>query len=417
MRYVVEQHAQGHKQVVVIGGGVVGICTAYFLAAAGHQVAVLERHASVAEGASFGHAGAITPALLEPQPLPDQNASRLGALLRVPAGRERRRWRAEVEPERWRLNRDRMQRLAAYSRAMLQDTVERHKIDYERSTGLLQLLRTERDVARNAPLRERLAREAVPHQLLDAAAARALEPGLASDTPLAAALHLPDSEAGNCALFAKQLRQVAQHMGVQFHFQAQVEAIRPDHGGVDLQVGEASVRADAVVLAAGIDSATLLRPLGIELPLVPVRGYSITLPIHALEAAPLALLSDEARRLTITRLGTRLRIAGLSEPGMPEDSGSDAREQALQTLIAAGRDWFPGAASYRAAQLWCGVRPTLADGPPLLGATRQPNLYLNLGHGGAGWAMAAGSGKIVADLLSGHAADIDLDGLTLERHG
>lgn len=391
----------------MIGGGVAGICTAYFLAAAGHDVAVIERHASVAEEASFGHAGVIAPATVAPWAMPGTLTNRLASLWR-------RQSRDEADAQRFQLNRERMQRVAFYSQHILQELVEQHQMDYEQTRGVLQLFRTEKELALSAPLRELLAEQNVAHQLLDAAAARTVEPGLAPDTLLAGALYLPDGEAGNCALFAKQLRQVAQALGVQFHFQINVDAIQPDSAGIDLRIGAETVRADAVVLAAGADSAQLLRPLGIELPLHSVSGYSITLPIRNFEAAPLAALTDEAHKVAITRLGNRVRVAGMAELGA---RGAAETEQALRTLATVANDWFPGAAGYQGATPWCGVRPTLPDGPPLLGATRIKNLFVNIGHGASGWAMAAGSGKILADVISQRAPDIDLDGLTMARYG
>ncbi len=389
-------------------------------------MAVIERRASVAEEASFGNAGIIAPSRVAPWAMPGMPAKILSFLfkpetpviMRPHADRALwrwiRKWLSECHAQRYLLNTERMQRVAFYSQQILRELVAQHLLEYENANGVLQLFRTEKDIALSAPLRTFLAENGLPHELLDATAARRIEPALSSDTRLAGALHLPNDESGNCPLFAKQLRQVAQTMGVQFHFLASVEAIRQDGDHIALRIGDETVSADAVVLAAGADSARLLRPLGIAIPLYPVTGYSITLPIRNFDAAPAAALIDETYQVAITRMDNRMRIAGIAELGACHPSAS---ERALRTLFKIGNDWFPGAASYQAAPLWRGVRPMLPDGAPLLGATRYKNLYVNIGHGSAGWAMAAGSGKILADLISRRTPEIDLDGLTLARYG
>ena len=404
----------------------VGMCTAYFLAAAGHEVAVIERCASVAEEASFGNAGILGPACVAPWAMPGMPRkifsslfnSAAPAVLRPQASRALwswlRKWLSECDVQRYRVNRERMQRVAGYSQHLLHELLERHQLDCEKTDGVLQLFRSAREIALSAPAREILAEHGVAHEMVDAGAARRIEPALSAAAPLAGGLYLPNDEAGNCALFTKQLRQVAQSIGVQFHFQVGVDALLQDGDRIGLRIGDEVVRADAVVLAAGADSAPLLRPLGIRVPLYPVKGYSITLPIRNFDAAPVAALIDDSSQVAITRMDNRVRVAGISELGSRKPGGS---EPVLRMLAKVGDDWFPGAASYQAGTLWCGTRPMLPDGPPLLGATHIKNLFLNIGHGSCGWAMAAGSGKILADLISQRAPEIDLDGLTMARYG
>lgn len=414
------------KQIAVIGGGVVGVCTAYFLAAAGHEVVVVERHQNVAQEASFANAGVVAPSYVAPWAAPDMPRRILSSLLRSEAPvllkptmdralwRWARRWLSECDLERYRINRARMQRVAFYSRDLLRQLAEAYQIDYEQTEGLLQLFRTGSDLRMAEPALAMLEEYGIPHRMLDPDQARALEPGLAGDTPLAAALHLPEDEAGNCPLFTKRLRHIASSIGVHFHFSSPVEAIEADAGRVLLRIDGGSFPADAVVLAAGIDSVNLLKPLGIHVPLFPVKGYSATAAIKNFDHAPRATLLDEAYKTAITRLGSRIRISGIAELGSRTDT---LHEGAIRTLAKVGGDWFPDAANYAKANFWCGVRSMLPDGPPLLGATPVRNVYLNIGHGASGWAMAAGSGKIVADLISGQAPEIDMDGLTLARYG
>lgn len=414
------------KQIAVIGGGVVGVCTAYFLAEAGHEVVVIERHQNVAQEASFANAGLVAPACAEPWAAPGMPRKILTSLFKSEAPvflkptmdrtlwRWIRKWQSECDLGRYRINRTRMQRIAFYSRDLLRQLADTYDIEYEQSRGVLQLFRTERDVKMAEHALALLAEYEVPHHMLNADEARVIEPALAPHTHLAAALHLPQDETGNCPLFTKRLRHIANSMGVHFHFSSMVRAIEPEGGRVALQIDDNRFSADAVVLAAGIDSAQLLRPLGINVPLLPVKGYSATASIKNFDQAPQAALIDDTYKVAITRMGSRIRIAGIADLGSRD---AELHQRALRTLRKVGVDWFPDAANYTTANLWCGMRPMLPDGTPLLGATPVRNVYLNIGHGSNGWAMAAGSGKVLADLLSDRTPDIDMDGLTLTRYG
>jgi len=412
-------------QVVVIGGGVIGVCTAYFLADAGHEVVLLERHNNVAEQSSFGNAGIVAPAYATPWATPGMPRKFLSYLFKTEAPVQLKprlepalwrwisQWVSECDLQRFRVNQQRMQRLALYSRDVLHQLREREKLDYEQTRGFLQLFRTERDIALAQPLLQIAAENGSPHNLLDAAAARAIEPALCGDTPLAGGLYFPDDETGNCSLFTKQLKQIAHANGVTFHFGAEVKAISARDRRVGLLVEDKEFMADAVVVAAGVDSAQLLAPLGIQVPIYPVKGYSATASIKDYEHAPQSAIVDEAYKVAIARMGNRIRVAGLAEFG---SRTMDLREAALRTLIKVGEDWFPNAANYSNAQFWCGHRPMLPDGPPLIGTTPARNVYMNIGHGPTGWAMAAGSAKLLADIVSGATPEIDTDGLGLARY-
>ena len=413
-------------QVAVIGGGVVGVCTAYFLAAAGHETVVVERHNNVAEQASFGNAGVVAPGYATPWAAPGMPRKILSYLFKSESPvilrptfnralwRWLRQWLSECDIERYRINKQRMQRVAFYSRDILHTLRDQYQLEYEQTQGYLQLFRSEHEIQMAEPALTLLAELGVPHKLVDPDTARTIEPSLSPMTLLAGGLHLPNDEAGNCPLFTKQMRYLAQSLGVEFHFNTIVSSIRRENSRVTLQIEDRFFDADAVVIAAGVDSAALLAPLGIHVPLYPVKGYSATAPIKNFEEAPIASLIDETYKVAITRLGNRIRIAGTAELGSRDMMLHDA---ALRTLIKVGEDWFPHAANYHTANFWCGARPMLPDGAPLLGATPVKNVFINIGHGSNGWAMAAGSGKIVADIVSGHAPDIDMDGLTLSRYG
>jgi D-amino-acid dehydrogenase len=412
------------KQVAVIGGGVVGVCTAYFLAKAGHEVVVIERRGNVAEETSFGNAGVMAPGYITPWAKPGMPKNLLAYLFRAESPvllnrsvspslwRWVRLWLAECELSRFRTNMERMQRLALYSRDVLQQLRQHVPMEHEQSDGYLQLFRSEQDVLLAEPVRAMLAELDMVHHVIDADAARLIEPALSPSTALAGGLYYPHAETANCPQFTKQMKHLAITMGVQFHFGSNVSMIKQEGARLALQIGPESFSADAVVLAAGIESAHLLKPLGIRLPLYPVKGYSATAVIRDLDTAPRGALMDEAYKVAIARMGNRIRIAGIAELGSRNGTINAA---AQRTLSMVGNDWFPGATNYHSATFWSGTQAVLPDGPPILGVTPIKNLFVNIGHGANGLSMALGSAKVLSDVISERTADINLDGLTLAR--
>ena len=412
-------------QVAVVGAGVMGVCTAYFLAEAGHEVVVMERRNHVAEEASFGDAGLMSADTVAPWASPGMPNSVL-QLLRKPDApffvqrkwdtriwKWLQQWARECDIERYRINRGHMHRLASYSQQLMHQLRDHHQLDYEQRTGLLQIFRNPQQIASLQAAHTFLQQAGITHHVLDADAVRALEPAINVHTGLAGALYLPDAESGNCPLFTRQMRQLAQQLGVRFNFGCEVQAIHPSHRGIMLEVDDVHYSADAVVLASGADSGHLLRSLRLSLPTIPIRHYAMTARIRNFESTPLHALYDEKHRVSITRLDNRLRIAGTAELGPTQES---LRPDAIQTLLKVAYDWFPDASNYNAASFWSGSSLALPGGVPLIGPSANPNVYLNIGHGHAGWAMAAGSGKLVADLLSSRMTDIDPDGLTPLRY-
>lgn len=412
--------------VAVIGAGIIGVTSAYYLRQQGFQVTVIERNPGVAQETSFANAGVIAPGYIAPWAQPGMPSKVLRHLFAREAPvvfrpcfdfaqwRWLARWLAECKVERFRRNKARMQRLAFYSRDCLHALRQRHGIEYEQTQGYLQLYRTEAELARTALARALLKEAGVLHVLLSGADCRRLEPALVDGTPLAGGLHLPEDETGNCAFFAKRMKDISAEQGVQFRFGTAVDALEVEAGRVArLRLRDGTLAADAVVVAAGVSSPRLVRPLGIRLPLYPIKGYSATAAITRPENAPMISVMDETYKVAVTRMGNRLRIAGTAEIGSRTLALRDA---SLGTLLRVARDWFPGAAAYGQAQFWVGARPMLPDGPPLLGPTPIANLHLNVGHGSTGWAMACGSARVVADLIANRKPDIDLEGLTLDRY-
>jgi D-amino-acid dehydrogenase len=411
--------------VLVIGGGIIGVITAYMLRQRGCEVTLAERNDGVAQETSFANAGVLAPGIVAPLAAPGVPGSLLRSLLSAQSPlifrphlgpafwRWAMQWLGQCNAQRYRINRLRMQRVALHSRDVMHTLRSTLGLHYEQSTGYLQLFRTAHALAQSSTVQAFLRETGVQFSVLDAAAVRLLEPSLSPHMPFAGALHLPNDEAGNCALFARMLRKQAETDGVQFLFGHHVHGILAYPDAVQVHTNHGLHTADAVVVAAGCASASLLRPLGLEIPIWPVKGYSATATIVAGEAAPRHALIDEVSQVAITRLGMRLRIAGISEVG---NYTLDLRAQALRTLIDVARAWLPHAAQYAQASYWCGARPMLPDGAPLLGATPLPRVFLNTGHGSAGWAMACGSADVLADVVTGKQPAIDLNGLTLARY-
>ncbi|UVE66731.1 D-amino acid dehydrogenase [Burkholderia pyrrocinia] len=424
--------------VIVLGAGVIGVTTAWHLREAGCDVTVIEREADVAQATSLGNAGVIAPGYVTPWAAPGMPGKILKYLFKpasplifrptLDAAQWRwiARWLRECEFERFRVNKQRMQRIAYYSRACLHAFRDRYPFDYGASRGYLQLLRGAFDVEMVQPALKVLRDAGIAFRELDAAGCTAIEPGLrwARQEPVGG-IYLPDDEAGDCARFTRELRALCEANGVTFRFRTAIRALDVAGGTVrgvlvdSLDEGatarsDAPLAADAIVVALGVDSAGLLRPHGIDVPLYPVKGYSATLAVVDDEKAPRAALMDESLKTAITRFGPTLRVAGTAELG---NRHAALRQQALDTLMKVLDDWFPHAADLASARFWVGRRPMTPDGPPLLGASGIDGLWLNVGHGSTGWAMSMGSGKVVADLVTGREPEIDLSGLTLARYG
>jgi D-amino-acid dehydrogenase len=444
-------------RVAVIGAGVIGVTSAWELARDGHEVTVFERRGSVAAETSFANAGVIAPGYVTPWAAPGMPGKvlkhlfgrhapvRINASLDLATLRWLLQWRRACSAESYGANRLRMLRLARYSRSLLHELTRAQALDYERGEGYLVLLRSDRDLALARPGLKLLAETGTRFALVDAAKCRSVEPGLNPETALLAGIHLPDDEVGNCRQFTTLLRGEAQRCGVQFVFHSEVRAIqagaRPEVEHAHAPPEESTLfaakpqaersegplthpepfelrreRFDAVVVCAALGARALLRPLGVRLPLAAVWGYSVTAPLRQIEAhpefGPRSGVMDERFKVAISRLGQRVRIAGSAEIG---GRAGRINPAALDTLYKVLDDWYPGVAQVGQVQVWKGARPMLPDGPPVIGASGAPGVWLNLGHGSSGWALACGSARVVADAVAGRAAAIDVEGLDVSR--
>jgi D-amino-acid dehydrogenase len=410
-------------KIAIIGAGIIGVTTAYELAADGHEVHVFERRSSACEEASFANAGVLAPGYVTPWAAPGMPTKVLKYLfqkhapvrLKFPLKYSElawmRQWLKACKPEAYAINRKAMQSLASYSFERLQTLTQTLELNYDRSAGYMTLVRSEQALAQMQPSLQVLKDVGYEHSVLDAAAARKIEPALSAETTLHAAIYLPNDAVANCRQFALLLRDKAQDLGAKFHFNYAVGSLI-QHGLQGIQLGEDSGQLfDKVVVCAGVTSGELLKPLGVHLPLIPVYGYSISAPIREPMDAPASGVMDERYKVSISRLGNRIRVAGSAEIGGNSsiNSSSKINESTIQTLYKVLSDWFPAAADTKnQVQVWKGARPMLPDGPPRIGESGVPNVWLNLGHGSSGWALSCGSARVLADKISGKKPTIEL---------
>jgi D-amino-acid dehydrogenase len=425
-------------RVAVIGAGIIGVTTAYECAAQGHEVTVFERRTAVASETSFANAGVLAPGYVTPWAAPGMPWKVLRHLLsrhapvRLGAGALAElpwiwRWWRACRPSVHAGNRAAMQRLAHFSRERLRELTDTLALEYQQAQGYMVLLRGPRELAMARPGLKLLGDLGVAFELLDARRCREIEPGLNPETSLEAAIHLPADGVGNCRHFAHLLMQEARRLGAEFRFDCDAKSIAPAAqptlrfqrvatGAQTQASSEESEQFDAVIVCAGVHANRLLTPIGLALPLAPVYGYSITAPLRHVEGhphlGPRSALMDEKFKVAISRLGDRVRVAGSAELG---SAAGQLDQAALRTLYKVLDDWFPGAALTSKAQPWKGARPMLPDGPPVLGASGAPGVWLNLGHGSSGWALSCGSARVLAEAINGGTAPIDVAGLGLER--
>jgi D-amino-acid dehydrogenase len=415
-------------KIIVLGAGVIGVTQAWYLAKAGHQVTVIDRQPGPALETSFANAGEISPGYASPWAAPGIPAKAIKWLFmkHAPLIIQPRPDLAKIEwvarmlgncnARSYAVNKSRMVRLAEYSRDCLRDLRDQTGISYdERTQGTLQLFRTQKQVDAAEKDIAVLRADGVPFEVLDRAGCVAAEPGLAASADkVTGGLRLPGDETGDCFKFTNRLADMASGLGVTFRHGVTVQRLEVDCGRVvAVQTDAGRLTADAFVLAMGSFSPRIAAPLGMRLPVYPVKGYSITVPIVDESRAPVSTVMDETHKIAITRLGDRIRVGGMAELSGFDNSLHPRRQATLRHSV---EDLFGGAGDQAQATFWCGLRPMTPDGTPIVGASTLPNLWLNTGHGTLGWTMAAGSGRALADMISGRVADIDMADLGYARY-
>jgi D-amino-acid dehydrogenase len=415
-------------KVLVLGGGVIGCTAAYELALDGHEVTLIDRQAGPALETSYANAGEVSPGysapwagpgvplkairwlLMNHRPLvlrPHLDLPMVGWILAM---------LRNCTARRYEINKSRMVRLAEYSRDCLKALRAATGIAYdERMQGTLQLFRTRKQLDGTRNDTAILERYGVPHQVLDRDGCIEHEPALVRvKDKFVGGLRLPGDETGDCFTFTNRIAEMARAKGARLRFNEDIRSLLTDGKritGVVTSVGR--VQADAYLLALGSYSPLLLRPLGIDIPVYPVKGYSITLPVTDARGAPESTVMDETHKVAITRLGDRIRVGGTAELAGYSLKLHEARRSTLMHVVG---DLFPDGGDLGRSEFWCGLRPMTPDGTPVVGPTEMPNLFLATGHGTLGWTMAAGTARVIADLIAGRKPVIDMDGLTVARY-
>jgi len=390
-------------KVAVLGAGVIGVTAAWYLRKAGHDVQVLERRAGPGLETSYANGGQISADHAAPWAKPGVPLQALKWVLREDAPllfrlrADPAQWRwglqflRECTAERYRENAARLQRLGRYSRDALRELRNETGLQYDQvARGILELYTGNRAADPGWK---------TPDECV------ALEPALASMKALLAGGGLnPGDESGDAYKFTTELAKLCVQQGVRFDFEVDIKGFTLEKQKISgVKTNLSTVKADAYVLALGSYSPLLARPLGIDLPVYPLKGYSVTMPVKNPAAAWTMSLADEAHKLVLSRLGDRLRIAGTAELNGYDTSINKLRCEAIVKRVMT---LFPDAGDPSKATYWAGLRPATPSNLPFIGSTKYPNFFLNTGHGTLGWTHACGSGRILADIVSGRRPEI-----------
>jgi D-amino-acid dehydrogenase len=400
--------------ICVLGAGVVGLTTAYYLARAGHQVTVVERNGEPGQGASYANGGQLSYSYVAPLAAPGALAGLFGGLL---SSDRPLRLTPRIDPRQWhwaagflkactapRMRRStaELQPLAYLSRAGLRALVAEEEIDFDyHQRGKLVIHGDARALDAAKALAEFQARLGAEQSMLDAEACLALEPSLrAIRRRIRGGVYTPSDDAGDCQKFCAGLdRLLAARYGVERRYHHEIGKLRREGRRIRSALSDkGEIEAEQFVLAAGLASRRLARSLGFDLPLYPLKGYSLTIPVTGDEASPRLSVTDSARRVVYARLGGSLRAAAMVDVGARHGAVEPRRIAALKRQVA---ESFPGLSGLDRAQAWAGQRPATAQGKPILGPSPFENLWLNLGHGALGFTLACGTAQLVADLVQG----------------
>ncbi|MGL4861452.1 MAG: D-amino acid dehydrogenase [Enterobacteriaceae bacterium] len=414
-------------RIVVLGSGVIGVTSAWYLAQQGHQVTVLESEPGPALKTSHANAGQISFGYTSPWAAPGIPFKAMKWLLQQDAPLSIRpdgtlfqwQWMWQMllncTQSRYKVNKERMLRLSEYSMQCLQHLQTELQLHFEqRHLGTIQLFRTNtqcKGAAKDIALLEQCG---IPYQLLSAHELSEYEPALEQVRhKLAGGLRLPNDETGDCYQFTQQLAQRAAQAGVDFRYGCTVSRLLSDGRQITgAQCSEEVIEGDLYVMACGVYSRELLQPW-FKLPVYPVKGYSLTIPMGNEHGAPQSTVLDEKYKVAITRFDQRIRVGGMAELSGYNLKLRPSRRHTLEKVF---QDLFPRAGDVAQAEFWTGLRPMTPDSTPIIGHTRFDNLWLNTGHGTLGWTMACGSGKLLAALVSGITPDIAWRDLSLQRY-
>lgn len=418
-------------RVLVLGSGVIGVTSAWYLARAGHEVTVVDREGGPALGTSFANAGQISPGYASPWAAPGVPLKAIkwmfqehapltikpdGSLFQL-------QWMWQMlqncTADRYAVNKERMVRLAEYSRDCIRALRADTGIAYEgRQQGTLQVFRTDAQMEAAARDIAVLEEAGVPYQLLSRDELGASEPALGrAGQKLAGGLRLPNDETGDCQLFTERLAAMAASIGVQFQYNRSIDGLLTQGDAVTgAIVGGEPMLADAVVVALGSWSTPFVKPVlpGLSnLPVYPLKGFSITVPLLDADKSPVSTVLGETYKVAITRFDDRIRVGGMAQIVGYDRSLDPNKRRTLEHVVT---DLFPGAGDVSRATFWTGLRPMTPDSTPVVGPAGIRGLWLNTGHGTLGWTMACGSGQLLSDLVSGTRPAIRADDLSVDRY-
>lgn len=431
-------------RVLVLGSGVIGVTSAYYLAKKGFEVTVIDRQPSVGLETSFANAGQISPGYAAPWAAPGVPMKALKWLFQRHAPLAIKpdltlwqlQWTMQLlrncTARRYDINKERMVRLAEYSRDCIGALRADTGMTYEgRTQGTLQVFRTQKQLDAEAKDIAVLSRMGVPFEHLDPEGCARVEPALALvKDQLLGGLRLPGDETGDCQLFTTHLARKAEKLGVKFMHNVSIARLVSQTGkltGVEISQHEGAemvsetLHADQYVVALGSYSRQLMQGLGIDIPVYPVKGYSLTVPVINSSAAPVSTVMDETYKVAITRFDDRIRVGGMAELAGFDLSLNPRRRETLEMVL---NGLFPNGGDVSKSQFWTGLRPMTPDGTPIIGkvnslgkaSAEYQNVWLNTGHGTLGWTMACGSGQILADLMTKQKTMIQSDDLNLSRY-
>jgi D-amino-acid dehydrogenase len=411
-------------RVIVLGAGVVGTASAWYLARAGHEVTVVERQGAAGLETSFANGGQISVSHAEPWANPDAPGKiwewlgREDAPLLFRLRGDARQWAwglrflVECLPFRTRDNIRQILALALYSRAQLQLLRRDTGIQYDQLTrGILHFYTDEEEFERAVEQATLMRQYGCERDIKTAAECIAIEPALRHAAErIVGGTYTATDESGDARKFTEGLAQLAAAQGVRFLYGRSIKRLEAERRRImsvvlaDAEGGDDRISADAYVVALGSYSPLVLRSVGISIPVYPLKGYSITVPLEAGDEAPTVSLTDDSHKLVFSRLGERLRVAGTAELNGYNTDVNDVR---CEAIVRRTFDLFPSAGHPERAEFWTGLRPATPSNVPVVGRTRYANLFLNTGHGTLGWTMACGSGRAIADLVSGRQPEPD----------
>jgi D-amino-acid dehydrogenase len=415
-------------KVVILGAGVIGVTSAWYLAKLGYAVTVIDRQPAAGLETSFANAGEVSPGYSAPWAAPGIPRKALKWLfmrhapliIKPTLAPDTIGWMLQLlgncSAHKYAINKARMVRVAEYSRDCLMALRVETGIEYDhRTQGTLEVFRTQKQLDSIGKDVEVLRQGGVPFEVLDVGGCMSAEPGLAeARDKIVGGLRLPNDETGDCFKFTQALAAQCEGLGVKFIHGATIRrAHYHDRRIIAVETDKVTITADIFIGAMGSYTTAFLQPLGLKLPVYPVKGYSITVPIRDEKRAPVSTVMDEAFKVAITRLGDRIRVGGMAEIAR---FNMDLPERRKETLVHSLEGLFEGAGDVSQASYWTGLRPMTPDGTPVIGPTRYRNLFLNTGHGTLGWTMACGSARILADIVAGKAPDIETRDLALARY-